>query len=93
MLKSRLCDYSDGYILVKGTILVANRAGSSESSKITIKKVLYKNRSWFIDCISEANKIQVSTARDCDVVKTICGLTECNDIYCNFKITIIIINL
>ena len=93
MLKSRLCDYSDGYILVKGTILVANRAGASESSKITIKKVLYKNRSWFIDCISEANKIQVSTARDCDVVKTICGLTECNDIYCNFKITIIIVNL
>ena len=94
MLKSRLCDYSDRHILVKGTTLVANMAGASESAKKkTIKKVLYKNRSWFIDCISKANKIKVSTARDCDVVKPICGLTGCNDIYCNFKITIIIINL
>ena len=31
MLQARLCDYNDGYILVKGTILVIN-------SQITIKK-------------------------------------------------------
>ena len=42
MLKSRLCDYSDGYILVKGTTLVASTAGASESAKITIKKFYIK---------------------------------------------------
>ena len=37
MLKSNLCDYSDAYTLVKGTISVANTAGAREAA-MTIKK-------------------------------------------------------
>ena len=38
MLKSSVCDYSDAYILVKGTISVNNTAAAGANAKILIKK-------------------------------------------------------
>ena len=38
MLKSSLCDYSDAYILVKGTITVNNTAGANANANKTDKK-------------------------------------------------------
>ena len=32
MLKSSLCDYSDGYILVSGTITIASEEGSNPNN-------------------------------------------------------------
>ena len=43
MLKSSLCDYSDAYILVKGTITVNNTAVQGAAANNTNKKVIFKN--------------------------------------------------
>ena len=42
MLRSSLCDYSDTYILVKGTITVAN-IGTAATPNNADKKVIFKN--------------------------------------------------
>ena len=43
MLKSSLCDYSDVYILFKGTITVNNTVAADADPNITNKKVTLKN--------------------------------------------------
>ena len=68
MLKSSLCDYSDAYILVKGTITVNNTAVADSDSNNTNKKVIFKNCAPFINCISEINNTQVDNAKDIDIV-------------------------
>ena len=42
MIRSRLCDYSDAYILAKGTITVEN-TGAAASANNRNKKVIFKN--------------------------------------------------
>ena len=55
MLKSILCDYSDAYIIVKGTITVNNTAAADADANNTNKKVIFKNCAPFTNCISEIN--------------------------------------
>ena len=43
MLKSSLCDYSDAYIVVKGTTTVNNTAGDGAAANNINKKVIFKN--------------------------------------------------
>ena len=57
MLKSRLCDYSEAYIVVNGTILVAQQAG--DNSYNVCKEVVFKNCAPFTDCINEINHTQI----------------------------------
>ena len=52
MLRSGLCDYSDAYILVKGTITLATTVAQGQSSNGANKKVIFKNCSPFTSCIS-----------------------------------------
>ena len=59
MLKSSLCYYSDAYILVKGTIKVANTAAADADAKHAGKKVIFKDCAPFTDCINEINKTQI----------------------------------
>ena len=71
MLKSSLCDYSDGYILVKGTITIAG-AGDNAAARQADKRdkgVVFKNCALFTNCISEINNTQVDNAKDIDIVK------------------------
>ena len=72
MLKSSLCDYSDAYILVKGTISVVNTADA---------EVIFKNCALFTDWISEISNTQIDNARDIDVVRAIYNLIEKSDNY------------
>ena len=60
MLKSSLCDYSDAYILAKGTISVNDTAGAGAAVNNTNKKVIFKNCAPFTNCISEINNTQMS---------------------------------
>ena len=53
MLKSNLCDYSDAYILVKGTITVNNTAAADADAINTNKKVIFKNCAPFAIRISK----------------------------------------
>ena len=55
MLKCSLCDYGDGYILVRGTITVNNTAAADADANNTNKKVIFKNCDSFTNCVSEIN--------------------------------------
>ena len=59
ILKSSICHYSNVYILVKGTIIVANTTAEDADADITNKKVGFKNCILFTDCICEMNSTQV----------------------------------
>ena len=68
MLKSSLCDYSEAYILVKGTISVKNTAAAGAGANNNNKQVVFKHCAPFTDCISEISNTQIDSARDIDVV-------------------------
>ena len=57
MLKYILCDYSDAYILVTGTISVNNTAAAGAAINKDDKKVIFKNCAPFTNCINEINSI------------------------------------
>ena len=81
MLKSSLCDYSDAYILVKGTISVNNTAAQGAAANNTNKKVIFKNCAPFTNCLSEINNIQIDNAKDIDIVMPMYNLIEYSDNY------------
>ena len=68
MLKSSLCDYSDAYILIKGTITVNNTAAADTDANDINKIVIFKNCASFTNCISEINNSQVDNAKDIAIV-------------------------
>ena len=75
MLKSSLCDYSDAYILVMGTITVNNTAAQGAAANNTNKKVIFKNCARFTNCISEINNTQIDNAKDIDIVMPMYNLS------------------
>ena len=82
MLKSSLCDYSDAYIIVKGTITVNNTAAAAAAAaNNTNKKLIFKNCAPFTNCISEINNTQVGNAKDIDIVMPMYILIEYSDNY------------
>ena len=81
MLKSSLCDYSDAYILVKGTISINNTAAQGAAANNTNEKVIFKNCAPFTNCISEINNTQIDNAKDIDIVMPMYNLIEYSDNY------------
>ena len=83
MLKSSLCDYSDAYILVSGTITVVG-ARADDAARVTDGKneqTMFKNCAPFTDCITEINNTQVDNAKDLDLAMPMYNLTEYSDNY------------
>ena len=81
MLKSSLCDYSDAYILVKGTISFNNTAAPGAAANNTNKKVIFKNCAPFTNCISKINNTQIGNAKDIDIVMPMYNLIKYSDNY------------
>ena len=81
MLKSSLCDYSDVYILLKGTVSVNNTAADGPATNNTNKKVISKNCAPFTNCISEINNTQIDNAKYIDIVMPMYNLIEYSDNY------------
>ena len=79
MLRSSLCDYSDAYIVVKGTISIAAQGGDNPNN--ANKKVIFKNCAPFIDCISEINNTQIDNAKHIDGIMPMYNLIEYSDDY------------
>ena len=52
MIKSNIYDYSDAYILVKGTTTVLNKAAADAAVNNTNQKVIFKNCAPFTNCIT-----------------------------------------
>ena len=74
ILNSILCNYSDAYILAKGTISIAAQTGDNPNNGN--KEVVFKNCAPFTDCISEINNTQIENAKDINVVMPIYNLVE-----------------
>ena len=71
MLRSDLCDFSDVYIVVKGTITIARPNNAKRN-----KSVAFKNNAPFIYCISKINDAKIDNAEDLDVVMPMYNLLE-----------------
>ena len=72
MLRSDLCDYSDAYVWLKGTITVTNPNDNANFNK----ELTLKNNASFISCISKINGELVENAEDLDIVMPIYNLLE-----------------
>ena len=83
MLKSSLCDYSDSWILVKGTITLVGQAADSAAIQAdrNNKQVIFKNFELFTDCVTETNNSKVDNAKDLVVALSMYNLIEYNDNY------------
>ena len=72
MLHSNLCDYSDAYIVVKGTIIVTGANNRDRKNR----SLAFKNNAPFISCISKINNVLIDNAEDLDVVMLMYNLIE-----------------
>ena len=71
MLQSDLSDYSDAYIIVKGTITVTD-----PGNNVYDKKLAFKNNAPFISCISKINNTLTDNAADSQIVMPKYNLIE-----------------
>ena len=71
MLRSGLCDYSDAYIIVEGTITVTNPNNAKRN-----KAVIFKNNAPFINCIAKIDGVKTYNSEDLDVAIPMYNLLE-----------------
>ena len=79
MLRSNLCDYSDAYILVKGTITVRVPGFNNNANNIRYKRnrpVILKNNAPFVSCIARINGESIEDDDDLDIVMSMYNLSE-----------------
>ena len=72
MQRSDLCDYSDAYIVAKGTITV----GGAENRDKYNRNLVLKNNAPFISCISKINNTLIGNAEDLDIVMPMYNLIK-----------------
>ena len=72
MLRSDLCDFSDAYIVVKGTITVSGTTSRNSKNR----PLAFKNNTPFINCISKINNTLIDNAEDLDIVMPMYNLLE-----------------
>ena len=79
MLRSNLCDYSDAYILVKGTITVTALGANNNANNIRDKRnrpLILKNNAPFFSCITRINGELIEDADHLDIVMSMYNLLE-----------------
>ena len=72
MLISDICDYSDAYIVIKGTITVGVANDRDKHDRILI----LKNNAPFVSCVSKINGTLIGNAEYLDVVMLMYNLIE-----------------
>ena len=63
MLRSILCNYSDAYILVKGTISIERVLAPAELENVD-NEVVFKICAPFTNCIGEISNTQINRAKE-----------------------------
>ena len=79
MLRSNLCNSSDAYILVKGTITVTAPGANNGGNNIRDKRnrpLILKNNAPFVSCITRINGELIEDANDLDIVIPMYNLLE-----------------
>ena len=75
MLRSDLCDFSDAYIVVKGTITLT-KTNAGGIINIRNRFLAFKNKAPFTNCISKISNILIDNAEDLDVAMPMHNLLE-----------------
>ena len=83
MLKSSLCDYSDAYILVTGTITITGAEADDPAKRADERNrgVIFENCVSFTNSINEINNTQIDNAKDIDVVMLMYSLIKFSNNY------------
>ena len=96
MLRSDLCDYADGYILINGTITITGNAWPQPDENVPKtaaqllaagraderdKGVTFKNYAPFVKCISRINNTEIDNAKDIDIVMPMYTLIKYSNNY------------
>ena len=79
MLRSNLCDYSDAYILVNGTITVTALGANNGANNIRDKKnrpLILKSNAPFVSCITRINVELIEDTDYLDIVIPMYNLLE-----------------
>ena len=79
MLRSNLCDYSDAYILINGTITVTAPGANNGVNNMRDKKnrsLILKNNAPFVSCITRINGELIEDPDDLDIVMPMYNLLE-----------------
>ena len=75
MLRSDVCDFSDLYIVVKGTIILTKTNGR-KIIDIRNRILAFKNNAPFTNYISKINNVLIGNAEDLDVVMPMYNLLK-----------------
>ena len=83
MLRSSLYDYTDAYILVKGTITITGAGDDAAARRADErnKSLIFKNCASFTKCISKISNTEIDNAQDIDIVMPMYNLIEYSDNY------------
>ena len=77
MLRSNSCDYSDAYILVKGTVTVNRIVNGADNEIIRRNRpLILKNNALFVSCMTKINNEFTEDADDLDIVMPMYNLLE-----------------
>ena len=79
MLRSDLCDFSDAYIDLKGTITAEQNTNRNNDAHN--KPIVFKSNTLFINCISKINGVLIDNAEGLDVVMPMYNLIEYSENY------------
>ena len=83
MLRSNLCNYTDSYILVKGTITITG-AGDNDAARRADERdkgVIFKNCAPFTKCISRINNTDIDNTQDMNIAMSMYNLIDYSDNY------------
>ena len=83
MIILNLCDYTDAYIFVSGTLTITGAANDDDAKRADErnKGVIFKNCAAVINCISNTNNTQIDNAEYIDAVVPMYNLIEFSDNY------------
>ena len=77
ILRSDLCNYSDAYILVKGTVTVNGVVNGAENEILRRNRpLILKNNAPFVSCMTKINNEFIEDADDLDIVMPMDNLLE-----------------
>ena len=78
-----MCDYSEAYILVSGTIRITGTGADHAATQVDErnKGVTFRNCTPFTNCISEINNTQIDNVKYTDVVMPLYDLIEYSNNY------------
>ena len=80
-MRSSLCDFSDAYVLAKGTTTAAKKTAAGAAVDNINKQVVFENFASFNSFITKINNTQVDYAEDIYIVMSMYNLIEYSNAY------------